>query len=67
MNPFITFGYVSPEYFCNREKEIKRLKNAMLNNSNVTLLSIRRIGKTGLIKHVFHSLEKRNLIWSIWI
>ncbi|RPI17782.1 MAG: ATP-binding protein [Ignavibacteriae bacterium] len=61
MNPFITTGYLSPEYFCNRVKETKRLKTAIENNSNVTLLSIRRIGKTGLIKHVYHSLQKRNL------
>lgn len=65
MNPFITSGYVSPEYFCNRETESKRLKSAIINNSNLTLLSIRRIGKTGLIKHVFYSLEtkKSNLVY----
>lgn len=57
MNPFITSGYVSSEYFCNRESESKRLSSAIKNNSNLTILSIRRIGKTGLIKHVFNSLE----------
>ena len=60
MNPFITSGYISPEYFCDRESESKRLKSSIENNSNVTLLSIRRIGKTGLIKHVYNSLENKN-------
>ena len=60
MNPFTTSGYISPEYFCDREKETKRLKSAIQNNSNVTLLSIRRMGKTGLIKHVYNSIEGKN-------
>jgi len=25
INPFVTVGYVSPEYFCDREKETARL------------------------------------------
>ncbi len=65
MNPFVTSGYVSPEYFCNRGQETKRLKSAIINNSNLTLLSIRRIGKTGLIKHVFNFLDtkKSNMVY----
>ena len=66
MNPFITSGYVSAEHFCNREKETKKLRTAIENNSKITLISIRRMGKTGLIKHVYNMLENRktNLIYT---
>lgn len=57
-NPFITSGYRGPEYFCDRKEETSRLKQALQGGSNVTLISPRRIGKTGLIKHTFHEMEK---------
>ena len=57
-NPFLTRGYKSPQYFCNREVETARIINAVNNNRNVTLFSQRRIGKTGLIEHVFYKLNK---------
>lgn len=55
-NPFLTSGYLSPAYFCDRKKETSQLLNSIVNGQNVTLTSIRRIGKTGLIKHLFHQL-----------
>lgn len=55
-NPFLTTGYYSPEYFCDREAETKQLLNYVVNGQNVTLTSVRRIGKTGLIKHLFYEL-----------
>ena len=57
LNPFLLTGYVSPDYFCDREEEIKRLISALLNGRNVTLISPRRMGKTGLIRHAFHHLN----------
>lgn len=57
-NPFIVSGYVSPEYFCDREKETEKIISAINSGRNITLFSIRRIGKTGLIEHVFHNLKK---------
>jgi hypothetical protein len=60
-NPFIIYGYLSPEYFCDRNKEIKRLISAVENNRNITLQSMRRLGKTSLIHHMFYLLKsKRN-------
>lgn len=56
-NPFITSGYVSPEYFCDRKEESKRLVLEMLNGNNLALISTRRMGKTGLIQHCFNSKE----------
>jgi len=56
-NPFIISTYKSPEYFCDREKELEQLNSALNNGRNIVLLSLRRMGKTGLIKHLFNKLE----------
>lgn len=61
-NPFIYQGYESPEYFCDREVETKTLMSHLKNGRNVTLISPRRIGKTGLIKNTFYHLEKMRRI-----
>ncbi|WP_251622971.1 AAA family ATPase [Odoribacter lunatus] len=57
-NPFLISGYYSPDYFCDREQETKTIVDALHNGRNITLIAPRRIGKTGLIKHVFHQLHK---------
>ena len=57
-NPFLVSGYVSPEYFCDRKTETEELLSALQNGQNVMLTSPRRMGKTGLILHVFHHLNK---------
>lgn len=57
-NPFITTAYVSPEYFCNRDKEVSVLLNAIENGRNITLFSARKYGKTGLIYHLFHKIKR---------
>lgn len=58
-NPFIYQGYESPKYFCDREVEIKTLLSHLKNGRNVTLISPRRIGKTGLIKNTFYHLKEQ--------
>ena len=58
-NPFLVFGYHSPAYFCNREKETREIVDALQNGRNLTLTAPRRIGKTGLIHHVFHELSQQ--------
>lgn len=55
LNPFITNGYVSPEYFCDRENETAALIRWITNGNNVAIMSTRRMGKTGLIEHSFHN------------
>ena len=52
-NPFLISGYVSKDYFCDRENDTKNLRSALYNERNVVLISPRRIGKTGLINHLF--------------
>ena len=57
-NPFLISGYQGPKYFCDREPEAGRIISALTNDRNITLISPRRIGKTGLIHHVFHHFGK---------
>ncbi len=52
-NPFITYGYESPEYFCDRKAETRELVTMLANGNHVALISPRRMGKTGLIHHCF--------------
>ena len=60
LNPFVLTGYVSPEYFCDRQKETDKIISALLNGRNITLTSPRRMGKTGLIHHVFRNMQEDN-------
>lgn len=66
-NPFVTNGYVAPEYFCDREKETKQLVSFLTNGNNVALISPRRIGKTDLIRHVFHQDEIKDHYYTFLI
>lgn len=61
-NPFIYQGYESPEYFCDRKAETKTLMSHLKNGRNVTLISPRRLGKTGLIKNTFYHWKKMRRI-----
>lgn len=56
-NPFIISGYVSADYFCDRETETEELAKALTNGRNTVIVSPRRMGKTGLIEHCFHREE----------
>ena len=58
-NPFSMVSYLGSDYFCDRENEAKQLKEALENGRNVTLISPRRMGKTGLIKHVFAQISPK--------
>ena len=52
-NPFVIGRYVSPDYFCDREEETAFLKKQIDNGRNTALIAPRRLGKTGLIHHLF--------------
>ncbi len=53
INPFIISGYISSDYFCDREKESDEFIRKVRNGNNLVLISPRRMGKTGLIEHCF--------------
>lgn len=55
-NPFVVYGYKGPEYFCDREKETSKIISTLNGERNVTLVAPRRMGKTGLIHHVFNHI-----------
>ena len=57
INPFITSGYISAEYFCDRIIETATLTRYITNGNNVALISPRRLGKTRLIEHCFHQKQ----------
>ena len=57
INPFITSGYISAEYFCDRIIETATLTRYITNGNNVALIAPRRLGKTGLIEHCFHQKQ----------
>lgn len=52
-NPFITYGYESADYFCDRKAETTDLVTLLTNGNHTALISPRRMGKTGLIQHCF--------------
>ena len=68
MNPFVLKGYAGPSYFCDRENDTKTLINAIENQQDITLYAYRRLGKSALIHHVFHHLNKKyNCIYTdLW-
>ena len=58
-NPFVVYGYKGAEYFCDRQKETEKMISTLHNERNITLVASRRMGKTGLIHHVFHQMEEQ--------
>lgn len=62
-NPFLVYGYQSPTYFCDREVETQDLLEALQNGRNVSLISPRRMGKTGLIHNLFYHLQHQQKEW----
>lgn len=59
MNPFILSPHAPAAYFCDRECETRDIVRYLENGSNLTLISPRRYGKTGLIYHVFDVLKEK--------
>ena len=58
-NPFVYEGYVSSEYFCDRTVETENIISDLENGRNLTLVSPRKIGKTGLIMHAFERIKQK--------
>jgi len=66
-NPFVTGGYVSADYFCDRVQETKEIIRSLTNGNNLAIISPRRMGKTGLIEHCFYQDEIRNHYYTFFI
>lgn len=66
-NPFVVGKYVSPEYFCDREEETAFLMKQIYNGRNTALIAPRRLGKTGLIHHLFAQDEIKEQYYAFFI
>ena len=66
-NPFVIYGYEGPDTFCDRKVEAEKLKAALENGRNVTLLAERRIGKTGLVRHLFEGLRQEGRWTTVYV
>ena len=66
-NPFLISGYKGETYFCDREEETNKLINYIKNQVNISLFAYRRLGKTGLVKHVFEKLSHDKKIICIYV
>lgn len=66
-NPFVTGGYISEEYFCDRILESNEVIRTLTNGNNLAIISPRRMGKTGLIQHCFHQAEIKNNYYTFFI
>lgn len=66
-NPFVLSVYAEPKYFCDRLQESGKIISAIKNRRNLTLISHRRMGKSGLIKHVFYLLRNEKGLKLIYI
>lgn len=66
-NPFLLKGYVTKELFCDREIEVEQLFRNIQNGIDTTLISPRRMGKTGLIFRFFDHLREKGNIKSIYV
>ena len=59
-NPFVVYGYKGAAYFCDRESETEKISKGLENERNIALIAPRRIGKTGLVHHVFSHIREQH-------
>lgn len=59
-NPFIIKPYKSKDLFCDREQELRLMLSNCLNYTDMTLISQRRLGKTGLILRLFDEIKEQH-------
>src|SRR5690606_41387897 len=64
--PFTLLGYHGADLFCDREHETQQLIDYAKNGVHVTLFSLRKMGKTGLIhrseEHTSELQSRENLV-----
>lgn len=66
-NPFPLIPYKQASLFCDRANEVKMLHEAFINERNTVLIALRRIGKTGLIKHLFSQMASDSSIKTVYV
>ena len=58
---------MSADYFCDRQQESEQLVREVMNGNNLALVSTRRMGKTGLIRHCFQFPEIKQGYYTFFI
>jgi len=66
-NPFSIKEYKGKNYFCDREDELDKLYTNIKNGIDTTLISPRRMGKTGLIYRFFEQLDEIGEFETIYV
>lgn len=61
-NPFPFSGYAGPAYFCDREKELAAMTEAVMNGRHLLLLSVRRMGKTALLQRFSEQMQDNKVL-----
>lgn len=67
INPFKVGRFIAEEYFCDRDNETAMLIKHIANGRNVALISPRRLGKSGLIGHLFQQPEIARNYYTFYI
>ena len=57
-NPFVIKPYHNKELFCDREADLQLMLTNCLNHTDMTLISQRRMGKTGLIMRLMDEIRE---------
>lgn len=66
-NPFVISRSIPEELFCDRKEETAFLIKQVQNGRNVVLVSPRRMGKTGLIHHLFQQKEIQEHYYTFFV
>ena len=66
-NPFSVKEYKGKNYFCDREAELEKILTNIKNGIDTTLVSPRRMGKTGLIYRLFEQINETGDVETIYV
>ena len=67
-NPFIIKAYESRDLFCDREAELELMLRNSLSHTDMTVISQRRMGKTGLLLRLFDEIaDKHPEVYTIYV
>lgn len=66
-NPFVLGKDIPEELFCDRDEETRTLTKQVYNGRNVAVISHRRLGKSGLIHHLFKQEEIASTYYTFYV
>lgn len=66
-NPFVLGKDIPEELFCDRDEETHTLVKQVNNGRNVAVISHRRLGKSGLIHHLFKQEEIASTYYTFYV